>query len=164
MTERSIFVETKRLTASERESLMRLAVMVSIAHEVPQHLEQRCRLVPGAKRDLAMIRAKSDALLRRFAESIPEEQRAVLDRNIAMCSYHVGAKRPGGSWRDEENFGLWLPFGVIAVLVQGLHDKCALCSLDRAQRRACALRKVLDIIPNDIKERSDDDCPYFTVI
>lgn len=40
-------------------------------------------------------------------------------------------------------------------------DVKAMCNLDKGQRRACALKKALDAVPNDIPDKMDGDCPYY---
>lgn len=157
-------MEQKRLTASERECLVRLNVALEILTKEPAGLAQRSAMVPGAKRDLAMMAAKINKLMDGFIDTIPNEQLLTYRRALQMTSYVVGVKKPATGPRDEKDFGMWLPFEVINTLLDGLHDKCMMCDLDTVGRKKCPLRKALTIIPNDIPERDDGDCPYYTVI
>lgn len=153
---------TKRMTASEREALIRLAVVADILDEARAGLEQRSGMIPGARRDIAMMRTKSERLLERFEATIPPEQVDIYRRNINMCGYSVGVKSPYNRVQ-RDIYGMWLSFDVIRTLVAGLHDMCQLCDMDRAERRACPLRKALDTIPNDCPGNGDD-CPYYGVV
>jgi hypothetical protein len=156
--------ETKRLTASERESLLRLNVALEILHTEPEQLAVRARMIPYARRDLAMMRAKIAKLLRQFLDTIPEQQKWSYVRSLDTASYVVGAKRPAGDIQDRKNYGTWISFADLNMLLAGCHDHCLMCPSDKAQRRACKLRKALETIPNDTEERSDGDCPYYGLI
>lgn len=153
----------RRLTASEREALMRLNVALEILVSEGEALAKRAKLVPHARRDLAMMAAVIRRLMGEFVLTIPPEQLKTYVNNLNMASYTIGVKRPGGGRKDSE-YGLWLPYGILNELLEGLHDKCMMCDLDRERRRSCSLRKALTAIPNDAPERDDGDCPYFTVL
>ena len=156
--------ETRRLTASERESLLRLNVAMEIMILDLKQLEQRAKLVPYARRDMAMMAAVANRLLRGFAATIPVEQAMTYRRALEMVSYTIGVKKPGPSSRDEKNYGMWIPWEVLNALLAGCHDHCLMCPMDKAQRRACKLRKALEVIPNDTEDREDGDCPYYGLI
>jgi len=157
-------VETKRLTATERESLVRMNVALEILSVEPDNLARRSSLIPGAKRDLAMMRTKIGNLMFKFVHTIPPEQYKTYINSLKMASYTIGVRRPGGSPRDDKSCGLWLPKEVINGLVDGCHEHCMMCTMDRAERNACSFRKTLDAVPNDAPQREDGDCPYYTVI
>ena len=157
-------METKRLTASEREALLRLNVAMEIIILDLKCLDQRSKLVPYARRDLAMMARRAEKLLRGFAATIPEAQLMTYRRALEMVSYVVGVKRPGQAVRDEKNFGMWLPYEIINSLLAGCHDHCLMCPADKAERRACGLRKALETIPNDTEDREDGDCPFYTLL
>ena len=157
-------METKRLTASERESLVRLNVALEILTKEPAELAQRSALIPGAKRDLAMMSAKIRKLMDGYAHTIPSEQLRTYANSLKMVSYVIGAKRPGGQGRDDKNYGMWLPYEVINKLLDGCHDHCMMCGLDKTDRKRCPLRKALDTIPNDVERSEDGDCPYYGII
>ena len=156
--------ETKRLTASERESLLRLNVAVDILAKEPEKIAVRARMIPYARRDLAMMRAKITKLLRQFLDTIPEQQKWSYVRSLDTASYVVGAKRPAGDIQDRKNYGTWISFADLNMLLAGCHDHCLMCPSDKAQRRACKLRKVLETVPNDTEDREDGDCPYYGLI
>ena len=157
-------METKRLTASERESLVRLNVALEILTNEPAGLETRSALIPGAKRDLAMMKAKIGKLMGEYVLTIPPEQYKTYINALKMATYAIGVKRPGGQQRNDKDYGLWLPNEVINGLLEGCHDHCMMCSLDRDGRNRCPFRKTLDAIPNDVELREDGDCPYYTAI
>ena len=67
-------MEQKRLTASERECLVRLNVALEILTKEPAGLAQRSAMVPGVRRDLAMMAAKINKLMDGFIDTIPNDQ------------------------------------------------------------------------------------------
>jgi len=158
-------VSTKRLTASERESLLRMNVAAEVLIlDVGEPLRERAKLVPYARRDMAMLAAVARRLLRGFAATIPPEQAAMYNRALQMVSYTIGVKKPGATYRNEKDYGMWIPWEVLNALLAGCHDHCLMCPMDKAQRRACGLRKALETIPNDTEDREDGDCPYYGLI
>ena len=156
--------DTIRLTASDRESLMRLNVAYEILLTEGAHLERRLRMIDGGMRDWGLLKKKINQLMEYMTATIPEDQMMTYLRSMQMTSYTIGIKRPGATIRNEKDFGMWLSYAVINRLLDGCHDHCMMCSEDKAKRRACELRKALDEIPNDAPERDDDDCPYYTLM
>lgn len=157
--------ETRRMTASEREALMRLNVAFEImALDVLEPLAERMKMIPGARRDLAMMSKRITKIIEAVPGTIPDNQLKTYLNNLKMVSYTIGVKHPGKLERDEKNYGIWLPFETLTALLAGCHDHCLMCHEDKAQRRACELRKALDAIPNDTIDREDGDCPYYTLL
>lgn len=156
--------ETKRLTASEKESLLRLNLALDILRLDMEPLRERIKLVRWAKRDIALLAAVAERLEVAFLETIPVEQLLMFRRTLQMTGYTIGAKRPGPSTLNTKEYGMWISYDVLFALLTGCHDHCLMCSDDPAQRRGCKLRKALETIPNDSKEREDGDCPFYTVL
>lgn len=154
---------TKRLTASERESLVRLNIALEILHHEPEVLAARAAMVPGVRRDLAMLRAKIQATMGRIVTTVPDEQIRTYLNALHQASFTIGAKRPGKA-REDREYGMWLPYEVLNTLLNGLHDHCMLCTLERDGRARCELRKGLDAIPNDVPARADGDCQYYALL
>lgn len=157
-------METKRLTATEKEALVRMNVALEVLTKEPQYLRERAALIPGAKRDLAMIAKRIEGLMEQFALTIPQEQARTYLNALGMASYVIGVRRPGDHGRDDKNYGMWLPNEVINALVDGCHDHCLMCSADTEGRKRCHLRKMLDTLPNDGPDRGDGDCPYYELM
>lgn len=154
-------METKRLTATEREGLLRMNVALEILTKEPEQMKNRVAMIPGAKRDIAMMAAKIRKLMEGFRDTIPEEQQSIYEHALRMTTFTVGAKSPTAEGRDNRKYGMWIPISVLNELLNGCHDHCMVCDLDKGQRRACPLKKALDIIPNDAVP-VDDGCPYYT--
>lgn len=158
-------MSTMRLTASERESLMRLNVAYEILSREGQYLNQRMGLIRYGRRDLGLLKAVIQRLMAGVIDTIPEKQMQTYIHSLEMVSYTVGARMPGEqNTQNTRDYGMWLPYEVINALLEGLHDHCMMCPADPAQRRACKLRKALTTIPNDAQEREGGDCPYYTVM
>lgn len=154
----------KRLTATERESLIRLNVAAAILGNIPAELSERMELIPYAKRDMAMMAKKADALLGRVKATIPEDQERIYDNSLRMASYTIGVRGPGGSGDREKDYGMWISYGALNAMLDACHDHCLMCSLDKYACKKCALRKALDTVPNDVTEDEDLPCKYRAVI
>ena len=137
---------------------------LEILNTEPEKLAVRARMVPYARRDLAMMAVRIRKLLSQFLHTIPDDQKMSYVRSLDTASYVVGARRPAGDIQDWKNYGTWLPFDVLNMLLAGCHDHCLMCPMDKAQRRACPLRKALETIPNDTEDREDGDCPFYGLI
>lgn len=157
-------MEKKRLTASEMESLLRMKAASIILKEVPAKMEQRTSMVPYAKRDFCMMAAKIKKLHDAFVETIPEQQKSTYDNNLRMCNFSIGVKLPGRTQRDDREYGMWISYEVLNCLLEACHDHCTMCILDKGQRRACKLKKAMDILPNDVIRPDENDCPYFGIV
>lgn len=154
----------KRMTASERDALLRMNVALEIlATEVPK-LEGRLKEIPYAKRDIGLLKNRIYKLVGALTDTIPEEQMYHWYKMMETATYYVGARNPGQESKNEREYGYWLSVRTIRELLDGLHEKCMMCNLDLAQRRACPLRKAIDSIPNDTPDREDGDCHYYTVL
>lgn len=156
--------ETKRLTASERDALQRLNVAYDILLETASALKERAKMIPYASRDLAMIRGRIEGIMRQIAYSIPPEQRATYNNNLRMASYTIGVKGPAVGTPRNDAYGMWVSWNELNALLEGCHDHCLTCTLDRYGAKKCELRRALDVIPNDCQHTDDGDCPYMTVM
>ena len=165
MTRVMAMYDANRLKASEREALMRLNVAFEImALDVVAPLAERMRMIPGARRDLAMMARRITKIIEAVPDTIPNEQLRTYINNLKMVSYTIGVKPSGKLGRDEKNYGMWIPYEVLNALLSGCHDHCLMCPADKAQRRACRLRRALETIPNDTTDREDGDCPFYTLL
>ena len=157
-------MEKIKLTASDKESLIRLNIAYEILESEGPQLDRRFRVIPGGRRDLGMLKAKINKLMQCVTDTIPDDQLMTYIRSLKMVSYTVGIKKPGRMERNDKEYGMWLSFEIINALLSGCHDHCMMCPSDKAQRRACTLRKALETIPNDAPERGDGDCPFYTIM
>lgn len=99
--------ETKRMTASEREALMRLNVAFEImALDVMEPLAERMKMIPGARRDLAMMSKRITRIIEAVPGTIPDNQLKTYLNNLKMVSYTIGVRNPGKLQRDERNYGM----------------------------------------------------------
>lgn len=154
----------KRLTASERDAILRMNVVLEILDTETRKLEGRMEGIKYAKRDIGMMRAKIGKLVHDLAATIPDDQRWHYVKMLETATYYVGAKNPVKEAHNKSEYGYWLPVKTIEALLDGCHDKCMVCDLDKSHRRACPLRKAIDSIPNDTPERDDGDCQYYTIL
>lgn len=151
----------KRLTGSEREALVNVNVALDLLMKSQDELKARAKTVPGGNRYIAMVIAKLTKLLGYFAATVPHEQLKTYLNNLNMASITVGVKNPANlGRRTGDEYGMWLSYEAIEQIINGCHDHCLMCALDRGERKRCKLKKAMDSIPNDLSPR-EDDCPYF---
>lgn len=154
----------KRLTASERDAMLRMNVALEILDVEAAKLKSRLKDVPYAARDIGMMKATIMKLITALNDTIPDDQILHWAKMLKNATYYVGVRDPNAKNRNEGEYGYWLSVKTIHTLLDGLHDKCMVCDLDKGQRRACPLRKAIDSIPNDTPDREDGDCHYYGVL
>jgi len=153
---------TKRLSASERDTMLRIVTALNILVTEPEKLKERMKDVPYYSRDVGMLRAKALSIIDKMTNTVPKEQMWQWYREVKSVTYTVGV--PGVSSHNNDKYGVWLPNNLINALMDGCKEQCLMCNLDKGQRRACKLKKTLDAIPNDIQDKMDGDCPYYAEI
>lgn len=154
----------KRLNASERDAILRMNVVLEILETETRKLDDRLKDIPYAKRDIGLMRKKIGSIIEGLTHTIPSDQLFHYVKMLETSSYYVGARNPVKEAHNKNEYGYWLSVNTINTLLDGLHDKCMVCDLDKGQRRACPLRKAIDSIPNDTPERDDGDCQYYTIL
>lgn len=157
-------MEKIRLTASDREALIRVNVAYEILETEGEQIDRRLRAISGGKRDWGLLKSKINKLMEGIIDTIPDDQLKTYINSLKMASYTIGIKKPGTMGRNEKDYGMWLSYEVINALLSGCHDHCMMCPSDKAERRACKLRKALVTIPNDAPDRNDGDCPFYTLM
>lgn len=160
-------MERKRMTSSERDVLMHLSVANQILTNAVRDMPPaRMRMVRFMKRDLRMIEVRLDKILSQIMDTLPTEQIRQYARALQDSSYTVGVKCGArnniGTRKDE--FGMYLTYAQLETLFDACKEKCMMCGLDTEGIRRCALRKVLDEIPNDAPDSDGTDCPYYRII
>lgn len=154
--------QKRRLTAGERDIMLRLVTALNILVSEPEKLKERMKGVPYYNRDVGMLRTKALSIIVKMTDTVPKEQMMQWYREVKSVTYVVGV--PNIASRNNDKFGVWLPNNIINALMDGCKERCLMCNLDRAQRRSCELKKTLDAIPNNIPDRIDGDCPYYAEI
>jgi hypothetical protein len=159
-------MQKKRLSASERDAMLRISAAAAIIGTEPDKLAQRMEGadLPFAKRDMGLVRSKIFKLLEALVLTIPDDQLLSFKKQIHNSTYNVGVRNPLQDKDNDKDYGIWLPYSTVYTLLAGCHDRCMMCDMDKGQRRGCKLKKAIDSIPNDTPDRQDGDCPYYTVI
>lgn len=158
-------MDKKRVTASERDAILRLCAAMAIIGVEPEHLKQRLADMPYSNRDIGLMRKSISKIIKHLMQSIPESQVNSIRRDIHNTTYTISiAKTTATETQNEKNAIMSLSYDTIYTLIEGCHDKCLMCDLDSGQRRACKLKKALDNVPNNISDKDNGDCPYYGVI
>ena len=158
--------EIKRLTATEREAIMRLSLALEFLTVDVEHMKRRAEMVPNGKALLAGARGMIRKSIDGACDTMPQEQLKAMIRTMKMTTYEVGVKCPATmkNSRKLDEFGVIVSLNAINEIFAACQDHCALCIAGPAEAKGCALRKALDTIPNDSEDRSDGGCPYRAIL
>ena len=158
-------MDRKRMTATEREALMRVNLALNFLITEAENLKIRNKMIRRGNQLLGAARG----LVRRYVTdlyaTVPQEQLAAVRRSVQDTSYTVGVRCQAtrDKKRDEE-YGVVVPIGALNIIFSACSDHCLTCMGDYEEQRKCPLRKALDAIPNDVADRSDGRCPYQGVL
>ena len=162
-------MEKKRLTASEREKFLWLTMAGEVLVQVRDGLAPRLALIPGGKRDAAMLESVITKLMEKLIDTVPLEQLFTLRRNLQMCNFQIGVRRPGEHRNNRDN-GIWMSYDQYNELIEIVRTHCCeLCEMDSkmesfAARKGCKVRKIIMALAcDDMPDRPDGDCPYYGV-
>lgn len=160
-------LQQKMMCASERDNEGLLHVMWDVSDDILRGNERRMKMVPGMKRDMALIRSLCEKYVVKVRCTVPPQQRAMMDRHLEHFSYTVGVRNPTSMGkRNKDDWGLWVSMHDLEVLFSTAHDFCMMCSDDLQHQRQCPLRKVMQrigvqaelTVPD--KENKDGYCEY----
>lgn len=152
----------RRMTATEREAIMRLSLALEFLTVDARHIRQRAEMVPGGKEMLEQARDNVRNFIDLACDTMPDDQLRSMIRTMKMTTFEVGVKCPATmkNSRRLDEWGVIVSLNAINELFAACEDHCALCIAGEAEAKGCALRKALDTIPNDIEDRNDGRCPY----
>ena len=154
--------EIKRLTATEREAIMRLSLALEFLTVDAEHIKKRAEMVPNGKAMLEEARDKVREFIDLACDTMPKDQLNSMIRTMKMTTFEVGVKCPATmkNSRRLDQYGVIVSLNAINELFFACGDHCALCIAGEAEAKGCGLRKALDTIPNDAEDRNDGGCPY----
>ena len=150
-----------RVTAGDREALMRINLGLNFLLEEPERLKRRTKMVRRGAFWLGAARSALERYMTSVYKTIPAEQLQTIRRSIMETGYTIGIKCKATA--DANRFAEWgviVPIEVVNVMFDACKDHCLTCMGDTEAQKRCKLRKALDILPNDTEERSDGTCPY----
>lgn len=159
-------MEIKRLTATERETLMRLNLALQFLTVDAPLADKRVGMVPNGRAMLRGAKGMIDKFLRDVYETMPTDQLKTLRRSLQETSYTVGIKcrATRDNPKREDEYGVIVPISAVNALFDGCRDHCITCIAGPAEAKGCALRKALDAIPNDSEDRADGGCQYREIL
>ena len=152
-------MEPRRMYASERDGLFKLAMALEFVVRGRDSLKARLKMIPGGARDMAMIDKKLTTLLNALLDTAPEDHRRSLRRNLDGVSYTIGAAMPGTQTHNDD-FGVWLSYSTLNTMITALEDHCLMCGKDGAEQRKCPLQNALDECCTNVKDAPGGGCKY----
>lgn len=152
-------MEPRRMYASERDGLFKLAMALEFTVRAGQALKERLKQIPGGARDIAMIDKRMTKMLNQLLDTAPEDHRRSLRRNLDGVSYTIGAAMPGTQTHNDE-FGVWLSYTTLNTMITALEDHCLMCGKDITEQRRCPLQTALDECCTNVKDAPGGGCKY----
>ena len=157
--------ERKRLTALERDALMKINLALSIVCNREDDLQKRTAMIKRGGFYLASARTMLEKYIENIYCTIPTEQLIILQRSIQEMTCTIGVRCAATkNAHIERDFGVIVPLGVINTLFSACTDHCVTCLKTSEDQRRCELKKALDTVPNDAKDRDDGQCPYGSML
>ena len=160
-------METKRMSATEKEWLVRLGIVDKIISADEPLVTKRIAMVPHGR----LLISGASGLIKRFIRDVEktlnDSDRKVLGRSFMDSTYTIGircvATKQNETKRNDE-YGIVVPINAIHALLDARKDHCLTCIGTREEARKCPLKKAMDTLPNDCEDKDDGSCPYRDVL
>lgn len=156
-------IERKHATATERERILHVALMMDMADGMWQDLGERARLVPGLRRWMGLSRWVMERILTDLMRTIPVEQAVTLQRCVKNATYITGV-RGAGKTKHHDEWGTYISYQDLGVLTEVvLAQQCALCDMctDPVRAAKCPIRRAMDNVGSDAPESKGGRCKYW---
>lgn len=159
-------MDKRRLYSSEHDALLKLRVAENILRHTKEQglLSERMKLIPYGARDLGNLISGVTRLLEKLLDTVPDNQRKTISRNVNSASYTLGVRRPGGNGRNMDDYGMWISLRTLNEILAGCHAHCLMCSMDVSQQKACPLNRALEELPSDLPDRKDGGCRFYGIV
>lgn len=158
---------TEPVSGREYSALQSLFALISTFEVAAPILEKRAKhLGGGVWRDLQMIRAKSDKVMRALLTTIPVNKLMQINRNFSMTRVYIKTEAPGIATKDDTNF-VYVPAKALDyVLNEMIANNCILCDKTEVEGRKCPHRQALeDCLPHEIRvARGSETCKFADLI
>ena len=155
-----------RLTMSERNEALKLAVCRKILSNRLEALDRRIAEIKGAKRDIALCARLIDKTLDSIKDTLPIEQQIAFEQSLYGATYEIFTRCPATAHNGERTLkenGMWQSWEVYNWLLDGCAEGCKYCDKTTEQQMKCGTRKAMNIMPRN--GGPDDDgkgkCPYY---
>lgn len=149
-------VRKLRVRGAESEGFKRLHVASDILGEAITTFHDRSGLIQYGRRDLALASKLVDRVFVRMLETVPQEQGPTLIHNSDNATYSIGVRRYDRI-RNDKDFGTWISWETLGILLDSVKEKCLLCDLNPQEQRQCPVAKALDTLAVD-KSTEDIGC------
>lgn len=157
--------ERVRLKGYELNALMRYNIALCILRD-QEGFDKRLAMLKNGKKFLRSAAGMLDAMIDSVYRTVPKEQLMTIKRQIMDTTYTIGVKCKATQSDDKylENYGAVVPYAVLDEIFAACKDHCITCIATPAEAKGCALRKALDVVPNDAEDKDDGSCPYRDVL
>lgn len=162
--EKEMNLPKKRMYAMEQKGYMNMAIAQSIAGELMNDIPDRLKLA-GVFDRIKKVHEEITLCMHRVYNTAPEDQRQMIDNNVARTTYAVGVKTIGsvGTRERDSGWGVTVSYEDIGTMVDALKDHCLVCTGSPQEQECCKLRKVFDRLGVDV-EHVRGECAYRELI
>jgi len=154
-----------RFHFSEREyyATRELFGIVSTFNKCAGQLEKRVREIPGGWRDLKLIMALSEKLMRNILSTVPKKKLAVIKRELDSTEVIVNVKNTIAppAEGDTDGYTYVSSRALERITQRCVAFECFACSKKGAEVRKCQLRKdIEDTYMYDYPKVGKNECPF----
>lgn len=153
--------ERRPLSGREYAAMLTLFATISAFAELTPILEKRAKMRPGLFRDIRMMEAKCDTLMRGLLDTVPAEKLRHIRAEVKNVRLNVKVAPPGLATENTEGFS-YVPSHTLNDLIGYLLDhECMLCDKTPVEARKCWCRKALtDALPHEVEARDGEHCKF----
>lgn len=143
----------------ERENILKFPIMMTLLRDANRELEKRAKAENnGLWRDMRMMQSASERIFERLLETLPTEQMVWIQKQLRGCTLTTGVKNVV-AFNSDRQYGLWISYDDLCALLNGVHEKCMMCTLRGKGAKNCGIRKVLDLIGTNVHHEIGE-CGY----
>ena len=152
----------ERLNRDEQTALMDIAAIVTLTRNgFLGHLDRLLAQIPGGKRDMGLLRAKSLKLFESLCDVTPPDTLKAMLPTLKHVKVRIGVPLIGHESDCDKEMGVVVSYEDLTEIVAGCRDKCMLCDYSGAQISKCKLRKAFQHLPSaDEPEPLGGGCGY----
>ena len=156
-------VDRPRMTATEREWPVRMAIAEQIMDGVEPKVKKRIDMIERGQFMMNGARGLLKRFLRDVEATLNDSDRRVLARAFTDTSYTIEIRcqaTKGNKAKLDNDYCVVTPIWAIHELLDACGEHCITCFGSADEAKGCRLRKALDAIPNDTEDREDGGCQY----
>lgn len=157
-------MDKKRMVSSEQKSYLELHAVIAQMGFVKEGLERRVGNIKGAKGYINSGIALLTKAANELTETLPDEQREHLRRQLIGLYMHVGVRDRFAEAKRNSKSGRLMTYEEMDVVAEAIRECCRVCSIeDPQQQKQCKYCKLMESLPIDKPDEDSRGCGFFTM-